>query len=106
MSWVLLVIAGLLEVGWASILPATNGLTRFVPTVGFVALLAASMVLLAKATETIPIGTGYAVWVGIGSVGAAIVGIIVHDEPATAARLLFLGMLIVSVIGLKAASGH
>jgi quaternary ammonium compound-resistance protein SugE len=106
MPWVLLIIAGLLEVAWASLLPETNGLTRLLPTAGFVVALAGSMFLLAKATETIPIGTGYAVWVGIGAVGAAIVGILVHGEPATAARLFFLALLVVSIVGLKAVSPH
>lgn len=104
MAWVLLIVAGFLEVVWASLLPETNGLTRLLPTVGFVTALVASMVLLAKATETIPIGTGYAVWVGIGAVGAALVGIVLHNEPATAARLFFLGLLVVSIVGLKAAT--
>lgn len=106
MPWLLLVIAGLLEVAWASVLPSTNGLTRLGPTAAFLALLAASMYLLARATETIPIGTGYAVWVGIGATGAALVGIVVNGEPATAARLFFLTLLIVSIVGLKAVSPH
>jgi quaternary ammonium compound-resistance protein SugE len=80
MPWVLLIIAGLLEVAWASLLPETNGLTRLLPTAGFVVALAGSMFLLAKATETIPIGTGYAVWVGIGAVGAA------SESSSTASR--------------------
>ncbi len=106
MAWVLLVIAGLLEVGWASVLPSTAGLTRVGPTAAFLGLLAASMYLLARATETIPIGTGYAVWVGIGATGAALVGIVIHGEPATAARLFFLALLIVAIVGLKAVSPH
>lgn len=107
MSWLLLIIAGGLEVAWASVLPATHGLTRPVPTAAFLGLLAASMYLLAKATETIPIGTAYAVWVGIGAVGAALFGIVFRGDPATAARLFFLGLLIVSVVGLNlVSSGH
>jgi quaternary ammonium compound-resistance protein SugE len=106
MPWVLLIIAGLLEVAWASLLPETNGLTRLLPTAGFVVALAGSMFLLAKATETIPIGTCYAVWVGIGAVGAAIVGIVALGEPATVARLFFLGLLVVSIVGLKVVSPH
>lgn len=104
MSWILIVIAGLLEVAWASLLPSTEGLTKPVPTAAFLGFLAASMFLLAKATENIPIGTAYAVWVGIGAVGAAVVGIVIHNEPAAAPRLLFLGLLIVSIIGLKVVS--
>lgn len=106
MAWVVLIVAGLLEVAWASVLPATVGLTRPAPTAAFVALLAGSMYLLAKATETIPLGTAYAVWVGIGAVGAALVGIAVHHDPATPARLAFLSLLLVAIVGLKATSGH
>jgi len=106
MSWVLLIVAGLLEVAWASALPATHGLTRPLPTALFAAALIASMVLLAKATTTIPLGTAYGVWVGIGAVGAAIVGIVAHDDPATPARIAFLVLLVVAIVGLKATSGH
>jgi quaternary ammonium compound-resistance protein SugE len=106
MSWALLVLAGLLEVAWASVLPATEGLSRPVPTVAFLALLAASMFALAKVTELIPVGTAYGVWVGIGAVGAAAVGIAVHGEPATPGRVAFLGLLVIAVVGLKATSGH
>jgi quaternary ammonium compound-resistance protein SugE len=106
MSWVLLVVAGVLEVAWASVLPATAGLTRPVPTVAFLGLLGLSMLLLAKATEVIPIGTAYGVWVGIGAVGAAIVGIVRHGDPATPARLAFLLLLVVAIVGLKATSAR
>lgn len=106
MAWVLLVIAGLLEVAWASVMPTTNGLTRFVPTVVFVVLLVASMVMLSVATRTIPLGTAYAVWVGIGAVGAALVGMVVHGDPATPARVVFLSLLVLSIVGLKATAAH
>lgn len=106
MAWILLVVAGVLEVAWAAVLPATNGLTRPGPTAGFLALLALSMVALAKAAETIPIGTAYAVWVGIGAVGASIVGIAAHGDPATPVRLGFLVLLVVAIIGLKLSSGQ
>lgn len=106
MAWSLLVVAGLLEVAWASTLPATEGLTRPAPTVAFLALLAASMYALAKTSETIPIGAAYAVWVGIGAVGAALVGIVVRGDPATPLRVVFLALLIASIVGLKATSGH
>lgn len=106
MSWLLLVVAGLLEVAWASLLPATQGLSRLLPTAGFLLLLTASMLALSKAAEVIPIGTAYAVWVGIGAVGAAVVGIAVHGDPATPARLGFLLLLVVSIVGLKATSGQ
>ena len=104
MSWLLLVVAGLLEVAWASVLPTTHGLTRPLTTGAFVVLLAGSMFLLAKAAENIPLGTAYAVWVGIGAVGAALVGIVVRHEPATLPRLAFLALLVVSVVGLKVVS--
>ncbi len=101
MSWILLVVAGLLEVAWASALPATDGLSRPAPTALFLALLAASMVALSKASEEIPLGTAYGVWVGIGAVGAAAVGIAVHGDPATPARIFFLALLVVAIVGLK-----
>lgn len=106
MSWLLLVVAGLLEVGWATTLPHAQGLSRPVPTVLFLALLGASMVALAKATETIPIGVGYGVWVGIGAVGAAVVGMVAGGEPVSPARLAFLVLLVVAIGGLKLTSGH
>jgi quaternary ammonium compound-resistance protein SugE len=106
MSWFLLVVAGLLEVAWASVLPATGSFTRVVPTAAFLVLLAASMVLLSVAAASIPLGTAYAVWVGIGAVGATVVGIVVRHEPATLARLGFLSLLVVSVVGLKLVSDH
>lgn len=106
MSWILLVIAGLLEVAWASLLPATEGLRRPLPTAGFLVLLTASMLMLAKAAQTIPLGTAYGVWVGIGAVGAALVGIAVHGDPATPARIGFLVLLVAALVGLKVTSGH
>ncbi|NLD76650.1 MAG: multidrug efflux SMR transporter [Acidimicrobiales bacterium] len=106
MAWILLVFAGLLEVAWASVLPATEGLSRPVPTVGFLVLLSASMFALARATETIPLGTAYGVWVGIGAVGAAVVGMVLHDDPATPARIGFLVMLVAAIVGLKVTGGH
>ena len=106
MPWLLLIIAGLLEVGWASTLPTTHGLTRVVPTIAFIVLLAASMLTLAAAARSIPLGTAYAVWVAIGAVGAAVVGIVWHGDPAPPMRLAFLALLIVSVAGLKVTSGH
>ena len=106
MAWILLVIAGLLEIGWAIGLKYTEGFTRPVPTVLTLLSMVASMGLLGLATKTLPIGTAYGVWVGIGAVGAAILGIVLFKEPVTLSRLLFLGMMIVAIIGLKATSGH
>lgn len=106
MSWILLVVAGLLEVAWASLLPRTNGLTQAGPTIGFLVLLGLSMFALARASQTIPLGTAYAVWVGIGAIGAAVVGIAYHGDPASPARVAFMCLLVVAICGLKVTSGH
>ena len=101
MAWVYLIVAGLLETGWAIGLKYTEGFTRPVPSVLTIAAIAASMFLLALAAKDIPIGTAYSIWVGIGAVGAVILGIILFDEPRDFARLAFVGLLIVSLVGLK-----
>ncbi len=106
MAWFFLFVAGLLEVGWAIGLKYTEGFTRLVPSVLTGAAIVLSMVLLGLATRTIPIGTAYAVWVGIGAVGASVLGIFLFGEPASFLRLAFLALLLVSVVGLKVASGH
>ncbi len=106
MAWVLLVVAGLLEVGWAVGLKYTEGFTRLVPSVLTGAGIVASMVLLSYAARTLPIGTAYGVWVGIGAAGAAVMGMVVLGEPVTAARVFFISLLVVAVVGLKATSGH
>ena len=104
MAWVLIIIAGLLESGWAIGLKYTDGFTKLVPSVLTIAGIMLSMFLLSVATRTLPIGTAYAVWVGIGSVGAAILGMAVLGEPVTAPRLFFLGLLLVAIVGLKMTS--
>jgi quaternary ammonium compound-resistance protein SugE len=104
--WIVLIVAGLLEVAWASVLPSTHGLTRPVPTVAFVVLLAGSMLALARAADSIPIGTAYGVWVGIGAVGTALVGVAFHGDPATPARVGFLMLLVIAIVGLESTSGH
>ena len=104
MAWILLVVAGLLEVCWAIGLKYTDGFTRPLPSVLTGAAIVASMVLLSAAARTLPIGTAYAVWVGIGAAGAAILGMVLFGEPATPLRLAFLGLLVVSVLGLKLAA--
>lgn len=101
MAWIVLIVSGVLEAVWAGALAASQGLTRLRPTVLFFAALAASMGGLGYALRTIPVGTGYAVWVGIGAVGAALYGMVVLGEPATAARLLCLALIVAGVIGLK-----
>ena len=106
MSWILLVIAGLLEVCWAIGLKYTEGFTRLVPSVLTGSAIVASMVLLGVATKNLPIGTAYGVWVGIGAMGAAILGMVLFREPATPARLFFLALLLISIVGLKVTSGR
>lgn len=100
-AWVLLVIAGLLEVCWAIGLRYTEGFTRLMPSIFTLVTLALSMYLLARASQVLPIGTAYGVWVGIGALGAGILGMILFREPATVGRMFFLMLLLVSIIGLK-----
>lgn len=100
-AWVLVVLAGLLEIGWAIGLKFTEGFTRLGPTLAVAAALVASIVLLGLATRVLPIGTAYAVWVGIGAAGTAVLGIWLFDEPATTARLVSLGLVVAGVVGLK-----
>jgi quaternary ammonium compound-resistance protein SugE len=102
--WAVLVVAGLLEVCWSIGLKYTNGFTRLRPSIFTLLTLTASMYLLAKASESLPIGTAYGVWVGIGSMGAAVLGIILFDESASAPRIAFLALLLISIIGLKLTS--
>jgi quaternary ammonium compound-resistance protein SugE len=106
MAWMILVAASLLEVAWAIGLKYTDGFTKLAPTIPTVAAMVASMLLLSQAAKTLPIGTAYGIWVGIGAAGAATLGIFLFDEPHSAARIFFLVLLLVSVVGLKATSGH
>jgi quaternary ammonium compound-resistance protein SugE len=106
MAWVLLVVAGLLEVVWSLGLKLSNGFTRPVPTAVTGVAIVASMVLLAQAARTLPIGTAYGVWVGIGTVGAALGGMLMFGEPASPARVVFLVLLLVSIVGLKVSATH
>ena len=101
MAWFYLFVAGLFEIGWAIGLKYTEGYTRLVPTVLTVGAMAASVVMLGLALKEIPIGTGYAVWTGIGTVGTVILGIILFGEPATALRLLCIGLIMAGIVGLK-----
>ena len=105
MAWVMLIVAGLLEVCWAIGLKYTEGFTRPLPTVLTVLAIIASMVLLSLAARSLPIGTAYAVWVGIGALGAAVLGMVLFKEPVTVPRLFFLAMLLTSIIGLKLTAG-
>ncbi|HEX7809635.1 MAG TPA: multidrug efflux SMR transporter [Thermoanaerobaculia bacterium] len=104
MAWILLFVAGLLEVCWAVGLKYTDGFRKPWPSVLVIIAIIASMGLLAHAARTLPIGTAYAVWVGIGALGAAILGVVLFAEPVTIPRIVFLLMLLVAIIGLKATS--
>ena len=104
MAWVILVIAGLFEVGWAIGLKYTEGFTRLWPTVGTVAAMIISLWLLGMAMKSLPVGTAYAVWVGVGAVGTVILGIILLGEAANAARLISVAFIIAGIIGLKLAT--
>ena len=104
MPWAILVLAGLFEIGWAIGLKYTDGFTRLWPTLGTVASMAVSLGLLGIAMKSLPVGTAYAVWVGVGAVGTAILGIVLLGEPANAGRMISLGLIIAGIVGLKLAS--
>jgi len=101
MAWIYLIVAGLLEVGWAVGLKYTAGFTRLWPSMATLAAMVVSFALLAQAIKTIPLGTGYAVWTGIGAAGTAIFGMMVLNEPRDVARVLCLVLIVAGVIGLK-----
>ncbi|MBN8611189.1 MAG: quaternary ammonium compound efflux SMR transporter SugE [Deltaproteobacteria bacterium] len=101
MAWLVLLVAGLLEVVWSLGLKSTEGFTRLWPSVITVLAIVGSMLLLAHATRTLPIGTAYAAWVGIGVVGAAIGGVVMFGEAMPPSRLAFLVLLVISIVGLK-----
>lgn len=104
MAWVLLLIAGLLEVGWAIGLKYTEGFTKPLPSALTLAAMVGSVVLLGIAMKSLPVGTSYAVWVGVGAVGTAILGIVLFGEPANAGRLISLGLIVAGIVGLKLAT--
>ena len=101
MAWVVLFIAGLLEIAWAVGLKYTEGLTRLWPTVATGVAVVGSMGLLAVAVRTLPLGTAYAIWTGIGTVGTAALGILLFGEPATMIRLLCITLIVAGIVGLK-----
>lgn len=101
MAWFYLLLAGLLEIGWAIGLKYTDGFTRLWPSVGTLACMAVSFLLLSLALRSLPIGTAYAVWTGIGAAGTAMVGILLLGEPATVARLTCIVLIVAGVAGLK-----
>jgi quaternary ammonium compound-resistance protein SugE len=105
MAWVVLFVAGVLEVAWAVGLKYAEGFTRPGPSIATAVALVASMVLLAVALRTLPLGTAYAVWTGIGTVGTALLGILLFREPATAIRLFCIALIVTGIVGLKLVSG-
>ncbi len=104
MPWLVLVLAGLFEIGWAIGLKYTDGFTKPWPTVATVASMIVSLGLLGMAMKSLPVGTAYAVWVGVGAVGTAILGIVLLGEPANAGRMVSLGLIVAGIIGLKLAT--
>jgi len=104
MAWVTLFIAGLCEVGWAIGLKYTEGFSRLWPTLGTVAAMAVSLWLLGVAMKSLPVGTAYSVWVGVGAVGTVILGIVLFGEPANPARLISVMLIVAGIIGLKLAT--
>ena len=101
MAWIVLIVAGLFEVAWASLLDRTNGFTKPLPTVGFLVTLGVSMYLLAVATRTIPVGTGYAVWVGVGVVGTFIVGVTLKNDATNVWQVVSMVALVASIVAVK-----
>lgn len=105
-AWIYLILAGIFEVAFASTLKLTENFTKLYPTLAFLVFASLSFYLLTKAVETIPMGTAYVVWTGIGAVGTVLVGIFFYSEPASFLRLLFISTLVISIIGLKVVSSH
>lgn len=101
MAWVYLFIAGGLEVFWSTFLKLSEGFTKLWPSVWAVVGMVASFFFLSQATKTLPMGTAYGIWTGIGALGAVIVGILAFQEPVTAPRLIFVGLLLAGIVGLK-----
>ena len=106
MAWILLIVAGLLETGFAIALKYSDGFSRLAPTILFLVFAAASFFLLTTALKTLPVGTAYAVWTGIGAAGTALVGVLALGEPATVLRFLAIGLIVAGVVTRQAASGH
>lgn len=104
MNWGILLLAGLFEIAWAIGLKYTDGFSKLWPSVGTVIAMVLSVVLLGLAMKSLPVGTAYAIWVGIGAVGTAILGIYLFQEPANMARLMSLGLIVAGIIGLKLSS--
>jgi len=103
-AWAYLILAGVLEIGFASMLKLTEGFTKIVPTLIFLVFAIGSFYSLTKAIEAIPVGTAYAIWTGIGAFGTILIGILIYNEPSSMLRLFFLFTLVASIIGLKLVS--
>jgi quaternary ammonium compound-resistance protein SugE len=101
MAWLILIVAGLFEVGWAVGLKYTDGFTKLIPSIWTISAIVISMTLLGIALRSLPVGTAYAVWVGIGTVGTVACGIAMFGEPASPARLIFVLLIVVGIIGIK-----
>ena len=101
MAWIILVLAGLFEIGWAVGLKYTEGFTRLWPTIGTVASMIVSLGLLGLALRTLPLGTAYAIWTGVGTVGTALLGIALFQESAEVLRLVCIGLIVAGIVGLK-----
>lgn len=104
MNWLTLIVAGLFEIGWAIGLKYTEGFTRLWPSIGTVVAMIISLGLLGLAMKSLPVGTAYAVWVGVGTVGTLILGIVLLDEPANVGRLLSVALIVAGIVGLKLSS--
>ncbi len=104
MAWVILVIAGLFEVGWAIGLKYTDGFSKLWPTVGTILAMVISLGLLGLAMKTLPVGTAYAIWVGVGAIGTVILGMVLFGEPATPLRIASLVLIVAGIVGLKIAT--
>lgn len=105
MAWIYLALAGLMEIVWAICMKYSEGFTKLIPSAATIAGMAVSVLLLAAATKTLPLGTAYAIWTGIGAAGAVATGILLFHEPAGLAKFLFLGCILIGVIGLKFIEG-
>ncbi|CAN5225787.1 quaternary ammonium compound efflux SMR transporter SugE [soil metagenome] len=104
MHWILLILAGIFEVGWAVGLKYTYGFTRLWPTIGTITSMAISLALLGFALRALPLGTAYAIWTGIGAVGTVTLGILLFDEPADTLRLVSIGLIVAGIVGLRLAT--
>ena len=106
MQWLYLVIAGVLETVWSTCMKFSEGFTDVKYTIFTVVGMIFSFVFLAQATKSLPLGTAYPVWTGIGALGAVVIGVVMFQEPLTAARIFFVSLLLIGIVGLKATSGH